>query len=59
MTKLDGQVGCVTRASWLDFVSGLDADQAYQGDTKCKLFSLVEVCPLPCIIPVLVGSGSS
>ena len=47
ITKLCGQVGWVIRTSQYDFCSGPDADPAYQWDTKCKLFSLVEVCALP------------
>uniref|UniRef100_A0A8C4Q1P5 ATPase AAA-type core domain-containing protein n=1 Tax=Eptatretus burgeri TaxID=7764 RepID=A0A8C4Q1P5_EPTBU len=46
LAKLGGQVGCVTRTNRFDFGSGLDPDPPYQWDTKCKLFSLVEVwCP--------------
>ena len=32
----------MTRTSWLDFGSGLDADLAHQWDTKGELFSLAE-----------------
>ena len=37
----------MTRTSQFDFGSGLDPDLAYQWDTKCKPFSLTEVCALP------------
>ena len=37
----------MTRTSRFDFGSGPDADPAYKFDTKCKLFSLAEVCALP------------
>ena len=43
-TKLDGWVGLVTRTSRLDFGSGPCADQ---WGTKCKMFSLAEICALP------------
>ena len=42
----------VTRTSGLDLGSGLDADPAYQWDTKHKLFNLVEVCALPSAVIV-------
>ena len=38
--------------SSLDFVLGPNADQAYQWDTKRKLFSLVEVWALPSAVLV-------
>ena len=41
------------RTNRLEFGEGPDQDPAYQWDTKCKLFSLVEVCALPSV--VLVG----
>ena len=34
----------------LDFGSGPDPDPAYQWDTKCKLFSLAELCALPSVV---------
>ena len=58
--KFGGQVECVTITSRLDFGSGPDADLAYQWDTKHKLFSLVEVCALPCANLVgytIIGNG--
>ena len=51
-TKLGGQVGCATRTNWLDF--GECPDPAYQHNTKCKLFSMVEVCALSSAILVYV-----
>ena len=43
------------RTSRLDFGSCLDPDPAYQWDrdTKCKLFSLMEVCALPSAVRVI------
>ena len=46
-TELGGQVWCVPRTNWFDFGEDLDSDPTYQWDTKCKLFSLMEVCTLP------------
>ena len=48
-TKLGGWVWKVTRTSRFEFGSSPDADPAYQWDTKCKLFSLAEVCALPSV----------
>ena len=42
----------MTRTSQLDFGSGPDADMAGKWDTKCKLFSLVEVCTILCAVLV-------
>ena len=44
VTKRGGRVVSLTRTSRFDFGSGLDSDQTYQWDTKCKLFSLAEIC---------------
>jgi len=55
MTKLGRLVGYVTSTNRLDFVSALDADPAYQWDTKHKLFNLVEVCALLSTVLVLYG----
>ena len=52
MTKLGGWVGSVTRTIRIDFGSDPDLDPAYQWDTKCKLFSLAEVCALSNEVPV-------
>ena len=46
MTKLGGWVCSVTRTSQFNFGSGPDADAACHWDTKCKLFSLADVCIL-------------
>ena len=50
-TKLDGH-GCMTRTNRFDFGEDPDPDLAYQWDTKCKLFSLAEVCALPSAVLV-------
>ena len=47
----------MTRTSRLDFGSGPDADSANQWITKCKLFSLVEVCAPPRVVLVTLARG--
>ena len=49
----------MTRTSRFDFGSGLNPDPANQWDTKCKLFSMAEVCTLPSAVLVPECSDTS
>ena len=51
VTKRGWWVGSVTRTRRFDFGSGLESDKTSQWKTKCKLFSLAEVCSLLSAVP--------
>ena len=59
MTKLGEWVGLVARTSRFDFCWGPDQHPAYQWGTKCKLFSLVELCTLPSAVLIAFVITSS